>query len=326
MISLMDRHPDFIFNASTAQLYSFLEEDDPKLLDRIKEKVAAGQWEPTGAMWVEPDTNMPTGESFVRQLLYGQRYFERMFGARHDVCWLPDCFGFSPALPQLLNHAGVTNFFTIKVNWSETNVMPYDLFWWEGLDGSRVLAHTFNNPVGGYNAETGARAILETWKNYRGKHAFPESLLAFGYGDGGGGPTEEMLDRQRQFADFPVRPEPPPDQDRRLVRQGPRGGRGRPEAAGLGRRDVPRAPPRHADDAGQDRSTCTARRSARSSPPRRCPRWRPSSARGSPSRSSRTGGCCSATSSTTSCRARASARSTSSRRRSSPPSPPPATR
>ncbi len=206
MISLMDRHPDFIFNASTAQLYAFLEEDDPKLLDQIKAKVAAGQWEPIGAMWVEPDTNMPTGESFVRQLLYGQRYFERMFGQRHDVCWLPDCFGFSPALPQLLNPAGVTNFFTIKVNWSETNVMPYDLFWWEGLDGSRVLAHTFNNPVGGYNAETGARAILETWKNYRGKHAFPESLLAFGYGDGGGGPTEEMLDRQRQFADFPVVP------------------------------------------------------------------------------------------------------------------------
>ncbi|MFO1208022.1 MAG: glycoside hydrolase family 38 C-terminal domain-containing protein [Amaricoccus sp.] len=206
MVALMDRHPDFVFNASTAQLYAFLEEDDPALLARIKEKVAAGQWEPTGAMWVEPDTNMPTGESFVRQLLYGQRYFERMFGARHDVCWLPDCFGFSPALPQLLRLAGVANFFTIKVNWSETNAMPHDLFWWEGLDGSRVLAHTFNNPIGGYNAEIGARAALETWKNYRGKHAFPESLLAFGYGDGGGGPTEEMLDRQRQFADFPVVP------------------------------------------------------------------------------------------------------------------------
>jgi alpha-mannosidase len=203
MVALMDRHPDFIFNQSTAQLYAFLEEDDPALLAKIKEKVASGQWEPNGAMWVEPDTNMPTGESFVRQLLYGQRYFERMFGKRHTVCWLPDCFGFSPALPQLLTQAGVTSFFTIKVNWSETNTMPYDLFWWEGLDGSRVLAHTFNNPVGGYNAETGARAILETWKNYRGKHAFGESLLAFGYGDGGGGPTEEMLDRQRQFADFP---------------------------------------------------------------------------------------------------------------------------
>jgi alpha-mannosidase len=206
MVGLMDRHPGFRFNQSTAQLYAFLEEDDPALFARIGEKVAAGQWEPTGAMWVEPDTGMPTGESLVRQLLYGQRYFERTFGRRHDVCWLPDCFGFSPALPQLLLQAGVTSFFTIKVTWSETNKMPFDLFWWEGLDGSRVLAHTFDNPVGGYNAEIGPRAIVETWRNFRGKHLHPESLLAFGHGDGGGGPTEEMLARQRQFADFPVVP------------------------------------------------------------------------------------------------------------------------
>lgn len=206
MIGLMDRHPGFRFNQSTAQLYSFLEEDDPALLERIREKVGTGQWETIGAMWVEPDTNMPTGESLVRQLLYGQRYFEKTFGHRHTVCWLPDCFGFSPALPQLLQQAGVTSFFTIKVNWSETNKMPYDHFWWEGSDGSRVLAHTFDNPVGGYNAELGPEANINTWWNYRGKHRFPESLLAFGYGDGGGGPTEEMLDRQRQLADFPTVP------------------------------------------------------------------------------------------------------------------------
>jgi len=206
MIRLMDRHPDFRFNASTAQLYAFLEEDDPKLVAEIKKKVAAGRWEPIGAMWVEPDTNMPTAESLVRQLLYGQRYFERLFGKRHAVCWLPDCFGFSPALPQLLRLAGIEHFFTIKVNWSETNKMPFDLFWWEGLDGSRVLAHTFNNPVGGYNAEIGPRAILETWRNFRGKYLHPESLLAFGYGDGGGGPTEEMIKRKRQLDNFPVVP------------------------------------------------------------------------------------------------------------------------
>src|SRR5688500_19911660 len=111
----MNRYPDFHFNASTAQIYAYLEEDDPKLIESIKEKVQAGQWEPIGAMWVEPDTNMPTAESFVRQLLYGQRYFERLFGRRHTVCWLPDCFGFSPALPQLLCLAGVENFFTIKI-------------------------------------------------------------------------------------------------------------------------------------------------------------------------------------------------------------------
>ncbi len=206
MIRLMDRHPDFRFNASTAQLYAFLQEDDPKLVAEIKKKVLTGQWEPIGGMWVEPDTNMPTAESLVRQLLYGQHYFERLFGSRHNACWLPDCFGFSPALPQLLRLAGIEHFFTIKVNWSETNKMPFDLFWWEGLDGSRVLTHTFNNPVGGYNAEIGPRAILETWRNFRGKYLHLESLLAFGYGDGGGGPTEEMLERKRQLDNFPVVP------------------------------------------------------------------------------------------------------------------------
>ncbi|WP_163266278.1 alpha-mannosidase [Chelativorans alearense] len=206
MVGLMDRNPEFRFNQSTAQLYAFLEEDDPDLFARIKEKAASGQWEPNGAMWVEPDTNMPTGESLVRQLLYGQLYFERTFGRRHTVCWLPDCFGFSPALPQLLRQAGVEGFFTIKVNWSETDEMPFDLFWWEGLDGSRVLAHTFNNPVGGYNAEIGPRSVIETWRNFRGKDINPESLIAFGYGDGGGGPTQEMLDRARQLGDFPAMP------------------------------------------------------------------------------------------------------------------------
>ena len=207
MVGLMDRHPEFRFNQSTAQLYAFLEEDDPALLRRASRR----RWRPASGSRTAPCGSSPTptcrpASRFVRQLLYGQRYFERTFGKRHTVCWLPDCFGFSPALPQLLLQAGVTSFFTIKVNWNETNTIPHDLFWWEGLDGSRVLAHTFDNPVGGYNAEIGPRAIVETWKNFRGKHRHPESLLAFGFGDGGGGPTEEMLDRQRQFADFPVVP------------------------------------------------------------------------------------------------------------------------
>ena len=102
-------------------------------------------------MWVEPDCVMPAGESLVRQLLYGQRCFRARFGAEHTVCWLPDCFGFTPALPQLLRGAGIERFFTIKLSWSETNRFPHDLFWWEGLDGSRVLAHLFDNPDGGYN-------------------------------------------------------------------------------------------------------------------------------------------------------------------------------
>ena len=206
IINLMDRYPDFRFNQSSAALYDFVEQDDPALFARIKDKTAGGQWETIGGMWVEPDTNMPTGESLVRQLLYGQRYFERKFGERHTVCWLPDSFGFSPALPQILRLAGIDSFCTTKMNWSETNKMPYDLFWWEGLDGSRVLAHSFDNPAGGYNADLGSSAVIHTWRNFRGKHHYPESLLSFGYGDGGGGPTEEMIERQRALADFPAVP------------------------------------------------------------------------------------------------------------------------
>ena len=207
-IDLMERYPEYRFNQSTAQYYAWLEEDDPALLPRIKEKVASGQWEPIGAMWVEPDTNMPTGESFARQLLYGIRYFDRMFGRerRTNVNWLPDCFGFSPAFPQLLRLAGLHSFFTHKTNWSEVNKLPSDLFWWEGLDGSRVLMHTYDNPAGGYNAWIGPRAAVETWRNYQDKESNPESLLLFGWGDGGGGPTEEMLQRIRQLADFPAMP------------------------------------------------------------------------------------------------------------------------
>ena len=205
-IGLMERSPDFRFNQSTAHYYAQIEEEDPALFQRIREKARSGQWEVIGGMWVEPDTNMPTGESLARQLLYGQRYFERHFDARSTVCWLPDCFGFSPALPQLLLQAGVTGFFTIKVNWSETNKFPYDLFWWEGLDGGRVLAHTFDNPLNGYNGNVSPDGIAPTWRNFRGKAQHPETLLAVGYGDGGGGPTRQMIDRERQLRDFPVLP------------------------------------------------------------------------------------------------------------------------
>ena len=208
VIDLMQRFPEFRFNHSTAQLYDFIGQDDPALLAAITDRVAAGQWEPIGAMWVEPDTNMPCGESLIRQLLYGIRYFDRQFGRdkRSTVCWLPDTFGFSPVLPQLLKGAGMTAVFTIKTNWSEKNKLPHDLFHWQGLDGSAVIMHTFENPANGYNAELGPRATLGTWANYQDKGLMPESLLAFGYGDGGGGPTEDQLLRARQLADFPAVP------------------------------------------------------------------------------------------------------------------------
>jgi alpha-mannosidase len=196
----------FRFNQSTAQYYALIEEDDPALFERIVAKVKSGAWETIGGMWVEPDTNMPCGESLTRQLLYGQRYFEQKFGLRHTVCWLPDCFGFSGALPQLLKQAGINAFFTIKVNWNENNRFPYDLFWWEGIDGSRVLAHTFENPWHGYNGAVNAECIVNTWRNFKQKALFDQSLLAVGYGDGGGGVTPEYIEREMQLRDFPVLP------------------------------------------------------------------------------------------------------------------------
>jgi alpha-mannosidase len=150
-------------------------------------------------MWVEPDCVMPCGESLVRQLLYGQRYFRERFGAYHTVAWLPDCFGFTATLPQLLAGAGIRRFFTIKLTWSETTRIPHDLFWWQGLDGTRVLAHMFDNPEAGYNGVLGPAAALATWQAFRGKDAHPESLLSVGHGDGGGGVTEEMLARGREL-------------------------------------------------------------------------------------------------------------------------------
>ncbi|MEQ1769104.1 MAG: glycoside hydrolase family 38 C-terminal domain-containing protein [Devosia sp.] len=205
-LSLMEQSADYRFNQSTAHYYARMEQDDPAVLDKIKARVKSGQWEVLGGMWVEPDTNMPTGESLVRQILYGQRYFEKHFGARHTVCWLPDCFGFSGALPQLLRQGGIENFFTIKVNWSETNKIPADLFWWEGLDGSRVLTHTFDNPLGGYNGMLQPDAFVPTWRNFKGKTLHDTSLLAIGYGDGGGGTTPEMIEREEQLRNFPAIP------------------------------------------------------------------------------------------------------------------------
>ncbi|WP_160003360.1 glycoside hydrolase family 38 C-terminal domain-containing protein [Rhizobium sp. 18055] len=206
-LSLMEQSSDFRFNQSTAHYYAQIAEDDPALLERIVERVKAGQWETLGGMWVEPDTNMPTGESLSRQILYGQRYFEKTFGVRHTVCWLPDCFGFSGALPQLLRQGGMKSFFTIKVNWSETNKFPADLFWWEGLDGSRVLTHTFDNPMHGYNGFVQPDCFVPTWRNFKQKDKHETTLLAVGYGDGGGGVTPEMIAREKQLRNFPALPE-----------------------------------------------------------------------------------------------------------------------
>ena len=206
VLSLMDRYEDFVFNQSSAQLYAWIEDEAPDLFERVRHRVAEGRWEPVGGMWVEPDCQTPSGESIVRQLLYGQRYFEDRFGRRSKVAWLPDTFGFSPAVPQLLRGAGIGGFFTYKLNWSEANSFPHDLYEWEGLDGSTVLAHSFDNPGQDYNGNVRPLDILGTWKNFEGKRRHPETIFSFGWGDGGGGPTEEMLENFSRLKSFPAMP------------------------------------------------------------------------------------------------------------------------
>ncbi|HEV2128925.1 MAG TPA: glycoside hydrolase family 38 C-terminal domain-containing protein, partial [Thermomicrobiales bacterium] len=206
VLRLMDKYPDFTFNQSSAQAYKWMEEDDPELLERIKTRVAEGRWEPIGGSWAEPDCQVTGGEAFARQLFYGQRFFEQTFGQRNTVAWLPDVFGFSGGLPQLLQQAAITGFFTTKLIWNENNAFPYDLFWWQGLDGSRVLAHTFLNPNGGYNGHINPLDTYQTWQNFIGKRIHDESLLAFGWGDGGGGPSEDMLQNYDRIKDYPVLP------------------------------------------------------------------------------------------------------------------------
>lgn len=203
---LMDNYDDFIFNQSSAQAYKWIEQDDPELFARIQKAVADGRWEPVGGMWVEPDSQVTGGEAYVRQLFYGQRFFDEKFGLRNSTAWLPDVFGFSAGVPQILLGAGIENFFTIKVTWSEANPFPYDLFMWEGIDGSRVLTHTFNNPLNGYNAEIEPEATYKTWNNFTGKRLHDQTLISFGFGDGGGGPSQDILEKYNRIKDYPVLP------------------------------------------------------------------------------------------------------------------------
>lgn len=211
-VDLLERYPELTFVQSSAELHRLAAEADPRLWAAVRRWAAEGRWEATGGMWVEPDLNMPAGESIVRQLFFGQRFFQRELGRRHRLAWLPDTFGFTPALPQLLLGAGIDSFFTTKLTWSETDRFPLDLFWWEGLDGSRVLAHCFESGVerppglGSYNGDPGPDALLGVWANFRGRLLHPESLYTLGYGDGGGGPTDEMLEQVRELTSFPALP------------------------------------------------------------------------------------------------------------------------
>lgn len=206
VLDAMDRDPDYRFAQSMAQIYADLERDDPELFERIRARVAEGRWEVVGGMWVEPDGNLPSGEAWARQLLLGQRWLASRFGDISTVGWLPDTFGYAANLPQLLRQAGMTGFFTTKLEWNDRDRFPHDLYRWEGIDGSRVLAHQLRNPSGGYNGLVEAEGLLSSWENYDGKRWHDASLYVFGHGDGGGGPDDAMRARLPRLAAFPGLP------------------------------------------------------------------------------------------------------------------------
>lgn len=211
VLRIMEQFPDYQFSQSQAQLYKYTEEDYPEIFESIKERVAEGRWEVMGGAWVEPDCNATGAESLARQFLLGRTYFRKHFGdVDTPVLWLPDTFGYSWALPQLIKQAGMKYFITHKMSWNQYNQMPHQLLWWQGIDGTKVLTHFLTTPFGSellpfsttYNAVVSAEEIVGTWENFRQKETYNELIAAYGYGDGGGGPTREMLENIETFSNL----------------------------------------------------------------------------------------------------------------------------
>jgi alpha-mannosidase len=196
-ISLMEQYPEYLFVQSSAYHTELIRRNYPALFERIKEKVLQGRYEPNGAVWVECDCNIASGESMARQFLWGQRYTREHFGYTSDAFWLPDTFGYNAAIPQLMRLAGVRYFLTTKISWNDTNTFPYDTFYWQGIDGTRVLTHFNQTHLWPLPSEL----IRYTTENIREKNVSRRKLFSFGFGDGGGGPYAEMLEIVRRIAD-----------------------------------------------------------------------------------------------------------------------------
>jgi alpha-mannosidase len=194
--NLLDRYPEHRFVCSQAQQYHWLKQDYPSAFDRVKEKVKQGTFQPIGGSWVEHDTNMPSGESLVRQFVYGQRFFESNFGVRCTTFWLPDTFGYTAQIPQLSRLAGMHRFLTQKLSWNNINKFPHTTFSWVALDGSQVICHM--PPSETYNAEADVRDMRRSLEQHKSLDQDPTSLLIFGKGDGGGGPTWQHLEKLRR--------------------------------------------------------------------------------------------------------------------------------
>jgi alpha-mannosidase len=199
-LALMAQYPEYRFLQSQPYLYHAVKVRYPELYARVKAAVEAGQLIPEGATWVEPDTNIPGGESLIRQFIHGRRFFEEEFGVACKLLWLPDVFGYSGALPQIMRECGIRYFSTHKIFWSYNggDPFPYNTFTWEGIDGSEVLVHLHND----YSSRTGPAAVIQRWNERVQKDGFSTRLLPFGWGDGGGGPTRDHLEFLRREGDL----------------------------------------------------------------------------------------------------------------------------
>ncbi|WP_202707976.1 alpha-mannosidase [Sporosalibacterium faouarense] len=208
-LNLMEEYPEYLFMSSQPQLYKFLKEEHPEIYEKVKGKIKEGRWEAEGGMWLEADCNLASGESLIRQLLFGLRFFKEEFGVDNKILWLPDVFGYSAALPQILKKFDIDYFMTTKISWNEYNKLPYDTFLWEGLDGSSILSYfittgDYNDFKAGshktrYEGHITPAQAKGAWHRYQQKNINDEVLVSFGYGDGGGGPTKEMLEYARRL-------------------------------------------------------------------------------------------------------------------------------
>ncbi|MBR5314369.1 MAG: alpha-mannosidase [Clostridia bacterium] len=209
-IALMQKYPEYQFTLTQPELYRYLKEEAPEKYEEVLALVKQNRWEPEGAMWVECDCNLASGESLIRQILHGKRFFKEEFNSDSKILFLPDVFGYSAAMPQILKKSGIDYFVTSKISWNETNVMPYDSFMWKGIDGTEIFssfitAQTANEDHGiqcktTYSGTLNAPFVLGTWDRYQQKEYNKNTIITYGYGDGGGGPTRQMLEKQRRLA------------------------------------------------------------------------------------------------------------------------------
>ena len=204
VLKLMEEYPNYKFMSSQPQLYVFLKERYPEVYEKVKERVKEGRWIPEGGMWLEADCNLTSGESLVRQFLYGKQFFKEEFGIDSKILWLPDVFGYSGALPQIMKECGIEYFMTTKLAWNQIDKFPNDTFLWKGIDGTGILTHLITTPGVGqdiknthfttYNGMLDADVVIGAWERYQNKDLNNEVLICYGYGDGGGGPTRQMLE------------------------------------------------------------------------------------------------------------------------------------